>query len=83
MYNLRITNLRSFCTCARFSLLDACKESPFFSVKEEGKNLVLLGFDRVADAEEMRDLIKNFLKNFCFFCVGCERDVKFKIQKEK
>lgn len=81
MYNLRIKNLFSLCTCARISLLHECNSSPYFSVKEDGKDLVFLGFDRFGDAKEIRERVKYFLESFCFHCADCGYSIQYKIEK--
>lgn len=83
MFNLRVKNFLSLCTCASTSLYEECVGSPFFSVKLDCKDLVLLGFERFGDAKEIRERIKYFLESFCFHCATCESDIKFKIEKEK
>lgn len=82
MYNLRVKNLLSLCTCARNSLLEECNQSPYFSLKADGKDLVLLGFERFGDAKEIRERIKYFLESFCFLCADdCGYRIQYKIEK--
>lgn len=82
MYNLRIKNLLSLCSCARTSLFEECSQSPYFSVKVDGKDLVLLGFSRFGEAKEIRERIKYFLGNFCFLCADdCGYRIQYKIEK--
>ena len=81
MYNLRVKNILSLCTCARNSLLEECIQSPFFSVKADGKDLVLLGFSNFRDAKEIRERIKYFLESFCFLCADdCLYRIQYKIE---
>ena len=82
MYNLRIKDFLSLCTCARSSLLGECSESPYFSVKADGKDLVLLGFSHFGEAKEIRERIKYFLESFCFLCADdCGYRIKYKIER--
>ena len=84
MYNLRIKNVLSLCTCARISLYEECIESPYFSVKADGKDLVLLGFSRFRDVKEIRERIKYFLESFCFLCADdCGYRIQYKIERVK
>ena len=82
MYNLRIKDFLSLCTRARISLLEECTQSPYFSVKVDGKDLVLLGFSRFRDAKEIRERIKYFLNDFCFLCADdCGYRIQYKIER--
>ena len=83
MYNLRIKNISSLCTCARVSLFEKCIDSPFFFDEDKPEDMVLFGFLCLQDVKKEKRKIESFLSDFCFLCADCFSTFQIIIEKDK
>lgn len=84
MYNLRIRNFFSLCTCARTSIFSYCHEvfASYLWTDVDENDLLIKGFSLLNYADVCRTLLKSYVKDFCFHCADdCGYNIQIEIER--